>query len=172
MNVRTLLQDLKTDMKANSGNSKGVIIVSAYRVAHFCDCLSKQNAILRLLLLPVMVTYKIITDYIMGIYIPAEARIGKGLVVYHGYSLVVHPSSIIGDYCTLRHGVTIGSKDGSAFDVPRIGSGVSIGAMTVIMGNIMIGDEVTIGACSLIHRSVPAGSTIFGNPAVLRSKAN
>ena len=172
MRVRKFVQDLQVDIKANAGNSKGLVIVSAYRVAHFCDYLSKQSAVLRLLLLPIMVIYKIITDYIMGIYIPAETRIGRGLVVYHGYGLVVHPSSIIGDYCTLRHGVTIGSKDGSEFDVPNIGSGVSIGAMTVIIGNITIGDMVTVGACSLVHRSVPAGSTVFGNPAILRDRAN
>jgi putative colanic acid biosynthesis acetyltransferase WcaB len=172
MNVRTFIQDIKADIKANSRNSKGLFIVLAYRVANFCNHLSRQNIILRILLLPVSFIYKVVVDYIMGIYIPAETIIGRGLIVYHGYGLVVHPSTIIGNYCTLRHGVTIGSKDGSEVDVPRIGSGVSIGAMAVIIGNITIGDRVTVGACSLVHRSVPAESTVFGNPAVTRNRAN
>jgi serine O-acetyltransferase len=45
---------------------------------------------------------------------------------------------------------------------PQIGNNVVIGAGAIILGNICIGANSTIGASSLVLSDVPANSTIFG----------
>ena len=48
---------------------------------------------------------------------------------------------------------------------PTIGNGVVIGAEAIILGNIHIGDNARIGAGAVVTKSVPANSTVVGNPA-------
>jgi serine acetyltransferase len=47
----------------------------------------------------------------------------------------------------------------------RIGSRVYIGPQTVIQKGVVIGDDVVIGAMSLVNRDVPSGSKVWGVPA-------
>ncbi|MET3473692.1 serine acetyltransferase [Novosphingobium sp. 1529] len=161
-------KSIRADIIANTNNSKGLIICTAYRTAAYLHRLYNRNRLAGFFCLPILFIYKIVIDYIMGVYIPPEAEIGKGLTVYHGVGLVVHPASIIGEYCVLRQGVTIGSRDGSQNSVPVIGSKVSIGAMAVLIGNIHIGDGAVIGAASVVLDDVPPLGKAVGNPASIR----
>lgn len=47
----------------------------------------------------------------------------------------------------------------------HIGSNVMIGANTTILPGVHIGDGATVSAGSLVHRDVPAGAFVGGNPA-------
>lgn len=47
----------------------------------------------------------------------------------------------------------------------RIGDGVILAGQVGLVGHIEIGDGVRIGAKSGVSKSVPAGKTVFGNPA-------
>jgi acetyltransferase-like isoleucine patch superfamily enzyme len=47
----------------------------------------------------------------------------------------------------------------------RIGSRVYIGPQTVIQKGITIGDNVVIGAMSLVNRDVPSDTKVWGIPA-------
>ncbi|HEY8289215.1 MAG TPA: sugar O-acetyltransferase [Acetobacteraceae bacterium] len=47
----------------------------------------------------------------------------------------------------------------------RIGSDVWIGGGAIILPGVSIGDGAVIGAGSIVTRDVPAGVTVFGNPA-------
>jgi acetyltransferase-like isoleucine patch superfamily enzyme len=47
----------------------------------------------------------------------------------------------------------------------RIGSRVYIGPQAVIEKGVSIGDNVIIGAMSLVNRDIPAGSKVWGIPA-------
>ena len=169
MNIATYRAFLKADLRANRGNSKGLFVVSAYRTAAYLHDLRRRRPVLGLVGLPLVAGYKFFFDYVMGIYIPPETRIGQGLAVYHGVGLVVHPASVIGDNCTLRHGVTIGTRDGSADTVPVIGSNVSVGPLAVIIGKIMVGDDAQIGAGAVVLRDVPPGTIAVGNPASIKT---
>nr|WP_228494562.1 hypothetical protein [Clavibacter sp. VKM Ac-2873] len=62
----------------------------------------------------------------------------------------------------MRHGVTIGAKNGD--DVPVIGDDVQVGAFAQILGPIHVGDGSTVGAMTLVLRDVPAGATVVGVP--------
>ncbi|HLZ10830.1 MAG TPA: DapH/DapD/GlmU-related protein, partial [Chloroflexota bacterium] len=55
-----------------------------------------------------------------------------------------------------------GAEDRGA---PTIGNRVFIGAHSVIVGRITVGDDVVICAGSVVSRSVPARAVVMGNPA-------
>lgn len=42
---------------------------------------------------------------------------------------------------------------------------MDIGANSVILGNVSIGDNSTIGAGSIVIKDVPKNCTVVGNPA-------
>lgn len=51
----------------------------------------------------------------------------------------------------------------------RIGRHVWIGGAAIILPGVTIGDDAIVGAGSVVTRDVPAGATVFGNPARLKS---
>jgi maltose O-acetyltransferase len=53
----------------------------------------------------------------------------------------------------------------------RIGRNAWIGGGAIILPGIAIGDDAIVGAGSVVTRDVPAGATVMGNPARLRSGA-
>lgn len=159
----------RADRAANAGNSKGRLIVGAYRFTAFLHANRDRNFAAKLAAWVAHAVYRVIIDYVMGVYIPVDTRIGKGLCIYHGVGLVVHRASVIGDFCTLRHCVTIGSRDGTDATVPIIGAHVTIGANAVVIGRVTLGDRAMVGASAVVLCDVPAGSLIVGNPGVVRS---
>lgn len=159
----------RSDVERNRGNTKGLIIVSAFRAARALHLAGRKNILFRCVALPFLVFYKLFFDYMMGVYIPYETEIGPGLVVYHGIGLVINPRAVIGQNCTLRQGVTIGSKDEANSAAPRIGNNVNIGANVLVLGDLEIGDGATLGGGAVVVDSVPAGGVAVGNPARLIS---
>lgn len=87
----------------------------------------------------------------------------------HVHSLVIHPNTIIGRNCTLRQSTTIGVKlkanGDMASSTPVIGNNVDIGASSVLLGPITIGDNAIIGAGAIVIINVPTNRVAVGNPA-------
>jgi serine acetyltransferase len=106
-------------------------------------------------------------QWVLGIDVPATMRIGGGFCVWHGQGLVIHERCIIGENVTARHNTTIGQKhdDGGA---PVIGNNVNISAQCIIIGEITIGDNCKIGAGTLINKTIPPGSLVYGNPFIIK----
>jgi serine O-acetyltransferase len=102
-----------------------------------------------------------------GISIPVQVRIGKGLRIHHFGGIIVHSEAVIGESCTIYHGVTLGDLGGWG-GAPRIGNHVVIGAGAKILGQIEIGDYCRIGANAVVRTSVPAGCLAVGVPAVIK----
>jgi serine O-acetyltransferase len=97
-----------------------------------------------------------------GIDIPRGAQFGPGLLIHHFGGIIIHPQSVVGARCVMRHGVTIGAKDSSG--PPKIGDDVVIGAYAQLLGSITVGDGARIGAMAVVLRDVPDGATVVGNP--------
>jgi len=101
-----------------------------------------------------------------GFQIPPSTQIGKGLYIGHWGTIIINSKSIIGDYCNLSPGVTIGQTNrGKHKGTPTIGNKVWIGTNAVIVGNIRIGDNVMIAPNAFVNISVPSNSLVIGNPA-------
>mmetsp|Transcript_6319 Transcript_6319/g.9304 ORF Transcript_6319/g.9304 Transcript_6319/m.9304 type:complete len:419 (-) Transcript_6319:91-1347(-) len=102
-----------------------------------------------------------------GVDIHPAATIGAGLMLDHGTGIVIGETAVIGDGCTLLHGVTLGGngKDHNVDRHPKVGDHVLIGASASLLGNIQIGDGCKIGAGSVVLSDVPAGATAVGVPA-------
>jgi len=109
------------------------------------------------------------TEITTGISIPAECQIGKGLRIHHFGGIIMHPTVRLGEHCTLYHGVTIGDSGGSG-GAARLGNRVMVGAGATIIGEITIGDDVTIGANTVVTKDVPGHSVVYGNPAVISER--
>ncbi len=86
--------------------------------------------------------------------------------------MVIGETAEIGDDVTLYHGVTLGGTTwNKGKRHPTLGNGVVIGAGAKILGAINLGDQVRVGANSVVVRDVPAHRTVVGIPGkvVLRS---
>ena len=115
-----------------------------------------------------------IARILTGIEIHPAATIGKGFFIDHGMGVVIGETAEIGDYVTLFQGVTLGGtgKDRGKRH-PTVGNHVVVGAGAKILGGIRIGDNVKVGANSVVLKSVPANSTVTGVPArVIKMEGN
>lgn len=109
--------------------------------------------------------------FITGIEIHPGATIGKRLFIDHGIGVVIGETTIIGDDCTIYHDVTLGGKSSS--DVkrhPTLKDRVMVGAGAIVIGPLIIGNDVNIGAGSVVVKDVADGLTVVGNPAKPLSK--
>jgi serine O-acetyltransferase len=108
---------------------------------------------------------------VYGIEIPYAATIGRGVIVEHQGGIVVHGASVIGDGSIIRQNCTLGLRSLDRLDeAPIIGKRVNIGAGSVIMGRVTIGDDAAIGANAVVMQDVPAGGLAVGVPAVVKAK--
>lgn len=105
-----------------------------------------------------------------GISLPAQARIGKGLRIHHFGGIIVHSEAVIGEQCTIYHGVTLGDRGGWG-GAPCVGNHVVIGAGAKLLGHIEVGDNCLIGANAVVRTSIPPGCVAVGVPAVIRERA-
>jgi serine O-acetyltransferase len=103
---------------------------------------------------------------IFGVDIHPAARIGRGLMFDHATGIVVGETAVIGDHCSLLHGVTLGGSGKESGDRhPKIGDNVMIGAGAKVLGNISVGNCCRVAAGSVVLQDVPPQSTVAGVPA-------
>jgi len=101
-----------------------------------------------------------------GIEIHPGAQIGRRVFIDHGMGIVVGETAVIGDDCTLYHGVTLGGTSwNKGKRHPTLGRGVVVGAGATILGPIEIGEGAKIGSNAVVVRDVPSGATAIGIPA-------
>ncbi len=106
--------------------------------------------------------------WLTGIEIHPAAQIGRRFFIDHGMGVVVGETAIIGDDCTLYHGVTLGGtswQKGKRH--PTLGDGVVVGAGAKVLGPIEIGDHARIGSNAVVVKPVPPSSTVVGVPGRL-----
>ncbi|MDP2902456.1 MAG: serine O-acetyltransferase [Methylovulum sp.] len=100
-----------------------------------------------------------------GIEIHPGAEIGRRLFIDHGMGVVIGETAVIGDDCTLYHGVTLGGTTwNKGKRHPTLNNGVVIGAGAKVLGPIEIGAGARVGSNSVVLKSVPAGATVVGIP--------
>lgn len=104
--------------------------------------------------------------WLTGIEIHPGAQIGRRFFIDHGMGVVIGETAVIGDDCTLYHGVTLGGTSwNKGKRHPTLGNGVVIGAGAKVLGPIEIGEGARVGSNSVVVKPVPAGVTVVGIPA-------
>ena len=129
----------------------------AYRISHWLKSMGVP-------FLPRFISQ--IARLLTGIEIHPSAKIGTGFFIDHGMGVVIGETAEIGDYVTLFQGVTLGGtgkERGKRH--PTLGNHVVVGAGAKILGGITVGDNVKIGANSVVIKNVPPNSTVIGVPA-------
>lgn len=112
-------------------------------------------------------------SYKYGYQINPNTKIGKGLYIVHWGPVVINGQVEIGDNCTLSHIVNLGQTNrGKKAGCPKIGNKVFIGTGAVVVGKIVIGDNVLIAPNALVNFDVPDNSIVTGNPAVVKPCTN
>lgn len=156
---------LAADRAANRDSGKGRLVTAAFRLTAAARDRGDGGSLGRVATL----AYRLGVDWVLGIDLPPETRVGPGLAIFHGTGLVVHPTTVIGSDVMLRHGITLGAAgDGRTGDEgtgPRIGDRVTIGAGAIVLGPITVGDDAVIGAGAVVVNDVPDGAVVVGNPA-------
>jgi serine O-acetyltransferase len=101
-----------------------------------------------------------------GIEIHPGATIGAGFFIDHGAGIVIGETAIVGENCVMFHGVTLGGTGHlTGKRHPTIGNRVFMGTGATLLGPILVGNDVRIGAETVvINRDVPDGCTVVGAP--------
>ncbi|NOQ77252.1 MAG: serine O-acetyltransferase [Methylococcaceae bacterium] len=103
--------------------------------------------------------------WLTGIEIHPGAQIGRRFFIDHGMGVVIGETAIIGDDCTLYHGVTLGGTSwNKGKRHPTLLNGVVVGAGAKVLGPIEIGEGARIGSNSVVVKAVSAGATVVGVP--------
>ncbi len=102
----------------------------------------------------------------LSLDIHPAARIGRGIMIDHGHAIVIGETAVLGDDCSLLHGVTLGGTGKETGQRhPTIENGVLIGAGAKILGDIRVGHCSKVASGSVVLRDVPPNSTVAGIPA-------
>lgn len=113
-----------------------------------------------------------LSRFLTGIEIHPGATIGAGFFIDHGAGVVIGETSEIGDNCVLFHNVTLGGTGKhKGKRHPTLGDNVSVGTGATILGPVVIGNNVNIGANTFVYMvDIPDDCTVVGTPALIVRK--
>jgi serine O-acetyltransferase len=130
-------------------------------------CRISRSAMLRgIPVLPNLLTY--INIVLFGMEVTPRCEIGPGVFFPHTSGIVIGARRL-GRNATVFQGVTLGAKElDMGFEPalrPEVGDNVVLGSGCKVLGGIRIGDNVTVGANSVVVDSVESYGTVVGIPA-------
>ncbi|MFX1303429.1 MAG: serine O-acetyltransferase [Promethearchaeota archaeon] len=140
----------------------GIKAILLHRIAHFFWKIK----------MPFMPRYlSEISRELTGIEIHPGADIGKDFFIDHGGGVVIGETAKIGNNVTIYQGVVLG---GTMIDPvkrhPTLGNNIVVGTGAKLLGPITIGDNVKIGANSVVVKDVPSNSVVVGVPGKIISQ--
>jgi serine O-acetyltransferase len=138
---------------------KGPAALHTYRVAHWCWNNRK----------PVLAYHlQSLCSQIFQVDIHPAARLGSGIFIDHATGVVIGETSVVSDDVSILHGVTLGGSGKDQGDRhPKIGRGVLLSVGATVLGNIKVGEQARVAACSVVLDDVPPHATVAGIPAKL-----
>ena len=136
---------------------KGFLALQSHRVAHVLWRQGRET---------IAFHFQSRTSELFGVDIHPAARIGIGVMLDHATGITIGETAVVGDACSLLHGVTLGGTGKEVGDRhPKIGRGVLLSVGAKVLGNITVGDEAKVAAGSVVLKDVPAYCTVAGVPA-------
>ncbi|MFX1568676.1 MAG: serine O-acetyltransferase [Promethearchaeota archaeon] len=140
----------------------GIKAILLYRIAHFFWKIG----------MPFIPRYiSEIARELTGIEIHPGAEIGSEFFIDHGTGCVIGETSEIGNNVTIFSGVVLGGTNIAPVKRhPTLGDNIVVGTGAKILGPVKIGDNVKIGANSVVVTNVPPNSVVVGVPGKVVSR--
>jgi serine O-acetyltransferase len=162
---RALREQIQTVFRDDPAATSVFEVLSCYPGVHaiLLHRLSHRLYCWRLIIIARLISH--FGRWLTGIEIHPGATIGRRFFIDHGMGVVIGETSEIGDDVLIYQGVTLGGtghEKGKRH--PTIRNHVVVGSGAKILGNIMLGEWVRVGAGSVVVRSVPDHSTVVGVP--------
>jgi len=161
--IISLLKIIREDLQAHRGewSRPGFQSIAIHRFGVWQKTI--KNKALRAPFYAAAKALHVFTRNFYGIELPFEAQIGRRVVFEHQHGIVVHGNASIGNDCVIRQGCTLGMKDVSKpFEAPCLGKGVSLGAGSKVLGNVVIGDDAIVGANAVVTKNIPPSTIVVG----------
>ena len=137
--------------------SKGLHALESFRISHWLWERDRR---------PLALYLQNRISEVFSVDIHPAARIGKGILIDHGTSVVIGETTVVEDNVPMLHEVTLGGTGKVTGDRhPKVRQGVLIGTGAKILGNVEIGAGAKIGAGSVVLHDVPPHCTAAGVPA-------
>ncbi|HSN71990.1 MAG TPA: hypothetical protein VLT59_10785 [Steroidobacteraceae bacterium] len=121
-----------------------------------------MRACARLRLAPLAWVVQWLNKFVNGCVIGAGADFGPGFVILHPVGIVINSKVRGGRNVALEGGVVIGDEKGRS---PEFGDDVFVGSGAKIIGDIVVGNRVKIGANAVVLHSILDDATVVGIPA-------
>lgn len=107
-----------------------------------------------------------------AIDISPYAEVGPGLKIVHAFNIVIGPGVSIGENCVVFNSVTLGNshpgwkkESNNKKEMPTIGDRAILCPGVRVIGNIVLGNDVFVGANSVVLKGIPSCETWAGTPA-------
>jgi len=173
--LRTLWRQLHEDwiVHGRDWTKPGFRALATHRVGNWVrsDWLIKRRSriIGKVLWFFYIALYRYIRNH-YGIEVYYATKIGRRVVFGHQSGIVIHHNAEIGDDCLIRQNVTIGAvTDARGHEAPKLGNRVQVGVGAVIVGKVVIGDDVIIGPNVTVMTNIPSGTTVCApSPRLIR----
>ena len=171
--MRTQLRYFLADYKRMAGNKKSrylyiwlsrqVVAIWLYRFERgMFLSLGKGWQVLRIALLPLL---NLLYAYANS-EIHYKANIGPGLVILHSsLGIIISAKSVIGNNLTLNGGNVIGNRGRKGDISIIIGNNCTMGVNSVVMGPILIGNNIKIASCACVVKNAEDNAILTGVPA-------
>jgi serine O-acetyltransferase len=143
----------------------GLWVTAAHRVRQWTDRVPRSpfRAPFRMAAAAVLTS----ADRFFGIRLPAQTLLGRRVRIWHHGCIRLSAQSI-GNDVHIRPNTTFGPEHGAPDDPahwPVIGDNADIGAGACILGHVRVGNDVFVGANSLVIDHVEPESLVLGVPA-------
>ncbi|MGE5370602.1 MAG: serine O-acetyltransferase [Solirubrobacterales bacterium] len=163
--IKTVRSDLNTILKRDPAAQSRLEVVLCYPGFHAVLFHRLAHALYRKRLFLLARVVSQISRFFTQIEIHPGATIGCGFFIDHGAGVVIGETAEIGDWVTIYQGVTLGGtgkEKGKRH--PTIGNHCVVSTGAKVLGSITIGDNVKIGAGSVVLKDVPPNCTVVGVP--------
>lgn len=111
-----------------------------------------------------MTKWKWMCQHREGLVLAKNTDIGAFTYINARYGVEIHEDVQVGSHCSIYSHSTIDDKKGKII----IKKNARIGAHSVIMPGVTIGENVVIGAFSFVNKDIPDNALAFGIPVEIK----